>query len=301
MANRHLSRSIVLQTLFEWDFNGKTDADHIKATLERNITEFAPGLEDKSFIETLTDTVIKKSKIIDEVIEKAAPDWPIDKISAIDRNILRLGLAELLFGNRAEVPPKVAINEAIELAKTFGGENSSKFVNGVLGAVYKELGEPGKDEVSKKKKSSEPVDITKLPVEQLVGAVVYGKKDGETMLALVHDVFGRWTLSKGKLTEGEEPEAGTVRKVKEEIGLDVTVKEKLGGNEYVASHPEKGKTLKKVSFFLAEAPYQELTLDSSGGLDDAKWFKLVDIADLTMYDDMLPIIMKAVEILAKEK
>jgi N utilization substance protein B len=301
MANRHLSRSIVLQTLFEWDFNGKKEGDSMKEALERNIAEFGPGLDDKSFMEELVGTVIKKGKIIDEVIEKAAPDWPLEKINAIDRNILRLGLAELLFGNRAEVPPKVAINEAIELAKTFGGENSSKFINGVLGAVYKELGEPGKDEVSKKKKAAEPVDITKLPVEQLIGAVVYAVREGVTYLALVHDVFGRWTLSKGKLEAGEEEEAGTIRKVKEEIGLDVKVKEKLGGNEYVASHPEKGKTLKKVSFFLAEAKYGTLTLDDSGGLDDARWFGLGDIVELKMYDDMLPIFTKAIEILSSKK
>lgn len=302
MANRHLSRSIVLQTLFEWDFNGKkASAGEMATILDRNIKEFGPGLEDRNFMEALVDLVVKKGKIIDDVIEKAAPDWPIDKISSIDRNILRLGLAELLFGNRAEVPPKVAINEAIELAKTFGGENSSKFVNGVLGAVYKELGEPGKDEVSKRKKAAEPVDVSKLPVETLVGAVVYADHDGEIELALVHDVFGRWTLSKGKLEEGEVEEAGVIRKVKEEIGLAVKVKDKLGGNEYVASHPEKGKTLKKVSFFLAEAKYGALTLDDSGGLDDARWFKLADIAELKMYDDMLPIITKAAEILAKGK
>jgi N utilization substance protein B len=99
----------------------------------------------------LLSGVINKQKIIDEIIEKAAPGWPIDKISAVDRNVLRIGLYELLFGDRKEVPPKVAINEAIELAKSFGGENSSRFVNGVLGGVYKEIGEPGKDDVGKKK------------------------------------------------------------------------------------------------------------------------------------------------------
>jgi N utilization substance protein B len=101
----------------------------------RNAEEFAPGMGDFSFMETLLKGVIEKQKDLDLVIEKAAPDWPIDKISVIDRNILRIGLYELLFADRGQVPPKVAINEAIELSKTFGGETSSKFVNGVLGAV----------------------------------------------------------------------------------------------------------------------------------------------------------------------
>jgi N utilization substance protein B len=158
MANRHLSRSIVLQTLFEWDFmpmgrkgNGWTD-EEIKEALNRNLNEFAPGLEDDVFVSSLLVEILKKQKVVDEIIEKAAPDWPIDKISVVDRNILRIGLTELLFGDRTQVPPKVAINEAIELAKTFGGENSGKFVNGVLGAVYKEIGEPGKKKLVKRKK-----------------------------------------------------------------------------------------------------------------------------------------------------
>jgi transcription antitermination protein NusB len=306
MANRHLSRSIVLQTLFEWDFMpmgkkgaGWTDED-IKAALLRNLKEFAPGLEDDAFVTQLMGDILKKAKVVDEIIEKAAPDWPIDKISVIDRNILRLGLTELLFGDRSQVPPKVAINEAIELAKTFGGENSGKFVNGVLGAVYKELGEPGKNETSKKKKSEEPVDITKLPVDTLGGALVYARKDNELFFALVHDVFGYWTLSKGKLEPGEDASAGTRRKIKEEIGIDINIKSALGENQYVASHPEKGKILKKVSYFLAESEYTPLKLEATGGLDSAKWFKLAEIPDLHIYNDIVPLITKAVEIISKE-
>src|ERR1035437_2884395 len=193
MANRHLPRSIVLQTLFEWDFslpNKKNSESDIKETLKRNLKEFAPGFEDDAFVFSLIDQVLKKHLTIDEIIEKAAPDWPLDKISIIDRNILRIGLTELLFGDRKEVPPKVAINESIELAKTFGGENSGKFVNGVLGAVYKEIGEPGKEQISKQKKHEEPLDITRLPVEKKGGALVYSRDDDKIMFALVHDVFG---------------------------------------------------------------------------------------------------------------
>ena len=135
MANRHLSRSIVLQSLFEWDFNGHK-IDGTDEVLERNIAEFAPGLNDATFMSELLKNVLAKQQELDLIIEKAAPAWPIDRISVVDRNVLRIGLFELLFGDRKEVPPKVAINEAIELAKTFGGETSGKFVNGVLGTVY---------------------------------------------------------------------------------------------------------------------------------------------------------------------
>jgi len=298
MANRHLSRSIVLQTLFEWDFNNKDKTSAIEA-LNRNAEEFAPGVEDVSFMKSLLVDILEKQKTLDAVIEKAAPEWPIDKISAVDRNVLRIGLYELIYGDRSQVPAKVAINEAIELAKTFGGDNSGRFVNGVLGAVYKEMGEPGKNDVSKKKKSGK-VDISKLPIETLAGAVVYAKEGDEVYLALVHDIFGHWTLSKGHIEEGEDEKKDTERVVGEELGISVSAKEKLGSNEYIASHPEKGKSRKQVVYFLVEAKFEDLKLKETGGLDDAQWFKLADILDLNIYDDILPIVTKAINILLKK-
>ncbi len=144
MASRHLSRSIAMQALYEWDFNGMPK-DGLSEIVERNIAEFGPGLEETDFIRNLVKGVILHLVRLDAIIGKAAPEWPIAQIAIVDRNILRLGLYELLFGNKDEVPPKVAINESIEIAKSFGGETSGKFVNGVLGTVYRELGEPGKD------------------------------------------------------------------------------------------------------------------------------------------------------------
>ncbi len=134
-----------MQSLYEWDFAGK-DNLQLKEIVARNIKEFAPGLDSVEFIERLVKGVVDNLEKLDKIIAKSAPEWPIEQITIVDRNILRLGLYELLFGDRQEVPPKVAINEAIELAKSFGGESSGKFVNGVLGTVYREIGEPQKDE-----------------------------------------------------------------------------------------------------------------------------------------------------------
>ena len=302
MSNRHLSRSVVLQTLFEHDFDPGSlagiDRKTVQSALGVNAAEFASGISDSSFMKALLDGVLDKQNDIDTIIEKAAPDWPLDKISLVDRNVLRIGLYELLFADRKQVPAKVAINEAIELAKTFGGESSGRFVNGVLGSVYKEIGEPGKDEQSKKKKGE--VKYEDMPIERLAGAVVYAKEGDDIYLGLVHDVFGHWTLSKGHIEEGETAESGVMRAIKEEMGLEVTVAEQLGQNEYIASHPEKGKLRKQVTYFLAEAPYQEVTLTSSGGLDDAKWFKLAEVVNLHTYDDILPIITKGVNLLLKK-
>ncbi len=294
MANRHLSRSIVLQSLFEWDLNALEKKD-VQDVLERNVAEFAPNKTDMPFMEKLLLGVMAKQPELDLVIEKAAPEWPIDRISPVDRNILRLGLYELLFALRSEVPAKVAINEAIELAKQFGGDNSSRFVNGVLGAVYKEIGEPGKEEVGKKRKKDIPYD--QMPIQRLAGAVVYAEHEGQMFFALVHDIFGHWTLSKGKIEENETVEAGAVRELKEETGLDVTIEAELGMNEYVASNPELGKVRKQVHYFLASAPYVDVTLEQKGGLDDARWFKVAEILDLNFYEDILPIVTKAVTML----
>ena len=289
-----------MQSLFEWDFRGLEDG-LIGEVLERNAEEFAPGMGDFSFVKNLADGILKKRTDLDTIIEKAAPEWPINKISIVDRNVLRLGLYELLFADKKEVPAKVAINEAIELAKTFGGEASGKFVNGVLGAVYKELGEPGKDDISpRKKQRPKDVPFDQMPIKVLGGAVVYAKHDGDTYLALVHDVFGHWTLSKGGLVPDVDVKVGTAAKIKEEMGIDIDIGEELANNEYVASHPEEGKIRKQVKYFLAEAKYQDLTLGTSGGLDDAKWFKMQDILTLNFYNDILPIVTKAINILLKK-
>ena len=300
MANRHLARSIVLQTLFEWDFLQKNDSS-VNDVLLRKIDEFAPGMSDVSFVQNLVKGVTEKKTEIDKIIEKAAPDWPIEKISTVDRNILRLGLFELLFADRSEVPAKVAINEAIELAKTFGGDTSGKFVNGVLGAVYKEIGEPGKDDESPKKKKDIPFE--EMPIETKAGAVVYIWHEDELYFGLIHDVFGHWTLSKGGVKEGETPEEAVVRVIKEEMGLDIKeVKNLLGDTEYVANHPEKGKHRKQVKYFLAEAKeYKDPELGESGGIDDAKWFKAKEIADLNFYNDIVPLMTQSVTIAMQEK
>ena len=138
MASRHLSRSIVMQSLYEWDFYGKKEGG-LDGIVQRNVNDFGPGLEDIKFVFELAHGVVKHIVDIDNIIEKAAPEWPIAQIPIIDRNVLRIGLFELLYGNKEEVPPKVAINESIELAKNFSGQISGKFVNGVLGTIFKQL------------------------------------------------------------------------------------------------------------------------------------------------------------------
>lgn len=137
MSNRHLARTIAMQTLYEWDFYPSSERKTISEYLEQNKHEFAPEFNDHGFMNSLVQEVVANQKEIDEYIVKYAPEWPLDQITTVDRNILRIGVYELVISK--DIPSKVAINEAIELAKTFGGPASGKFVNGVLGAIYKDL------------------------------------------------------------------------------------------------------------------------------------------------------------------
>ena len=300
MASRHLARSIAMQTLYEWDFKTsmgqKISKEAVANMLERNIEEFGPGLEDTQFASTIIDGVLEKRADLDAIIEKAAPEWPIQQIAIIDRNVLRIGLFELLFGTYKEVPPKVAINESIELAKTFGGANSGKFVNGVLGTVYREMGEPGKEDKAKKDLTAD--EISALPVEHKVGAVVFRKAGSHASFALVHDVFGYWTLAKGSPKDGESLEDAVLRKVKEEAGLSNTkIVEKLGENEYVAHDPDKGNVRRGVVYFLVKTSDSGLQLGSTGGLDDVRWYAPDELGELKMYDDVKGFMKKAMKII----
>lgn len=157
MSNRHLARTIAMQSLYQWDFLGK-QAGRVPEIIAFNLTEFAPDFDDKGFVSELVEGVAAHIAEIDGIITKFAPDWPIEQITNVDRNILRLGVYELKYSET--IPSKVAINEAIELAKTFGGESSGRFVNGVLGAIFKDMVVKGEmkevDKIDKPKKEPKP-------------------------------------------------------------------------------------------------------------------------------------------------
>ncbi len=158
MATRHLIRSVILQSLYEWDFyHRKND---VTAILERNLNEFAPGIDEPEFAWKIMQGIAEHLADIDAAIIKTAPEWPMDKIAIIDRNILRIGLYELLYADPNEVPAKVAINEAIELAKGYAGPNGAKFINGVLGTVYRDRFPEGeKDKPPPRKPRVEPFQV----------------------------------------------------------------------------------------------------------------------------------------------
>lgn len=145
-SNRHLGRIVALQSLYEFEFrtqSGDTSVD-VDEILGRNLERYESAIDDKSFVKELVAGVLEHQADLDSKIQPIAPEWPLEQVARVDRNVLRLGLFELL--HRAEqVPPKVAINEAVELAKSFGSDNSSKFINGVLGTAFRTFVEGSDD------------------------------------------------------------------------------------------------------------------------------------------------------------
>lgn len=157
MSHRHLARSIIMQVLYQWDFRGKPTAA-LPAIIEQNVEEFGGGLESNlEYIKETVTGVIENIEKIDHIILSHAPHWPMEQMSLVDRNILRIGVYELAIVEN--IPNRVAINEAIELAKNFGGPSSGKFVNGILGAMYNEM--PKEEvKVDEQKNQAENTDST---------------------------------------------------------------------------------------------------------------------------------------------
>jgi N utilization substance protein B len=164
MANRHLSRTIAMQTLFAWDFNERHNSE-INEIIKQNFEQFAPNFDDHGFVEALVRGVIDHIEEINAYIVKYATEWPLDQITIVDRNVLRLGIYELVFDTK--IPAKVAINEAIEIAKAFGGDSSGKFVNGVLGAIMKEMPTKPVDLEDRTKTKESETDEEKLEEKPL--------------------------------------------------------------------------------------------------------------------------------------
>ena len=152
MANRHLARTIAMQTLFLWDFHGKNN-ETLDNSLKQMFDNFAPSFDDQGFSKNIIQGIVKNIDDIDNNITKYATEWPLDQITIVDRNILRIGVYELTIDD--DIPAKVAINEAIEMGKTFGGEASGKFINGVLGAIYKDMQVANPEIVAKEEERKE--------------------------------------------------------------------------------------------------------------------------------------------------
>jgi N utilization substance protein B len=280
MSNRHLARTIALQTLFEWDFHHRSKK--LYDLLESNQQNFAPDFDDQGFTERLIKGVTRHLNEIDDIIQRHAPDWPIDQITLIDRNILRLGVFELKFDQ--EMPPRVAINEAIELAKAFGGDSSYKFVNGVLGAIYKALGPNIESEQLK-------------PQEYSAGGVVYCQTNQDYKFALIKDAIDKWTFPKGKIGDnipGENITDTIKREIQEEIGIkNILLKDELGNIDVTVNPPNQPSYPKRIFYYLIETTDQPLRAEDSVTVKDAKWFSAEEVLSNLDYANAKELFKKA--------
>ncbi|MCX6784938.1 MAG: transcription antitermination factor NusB [Candidatus Komeilibacteria bacterium] len=282
MSTRHLARTIVLQTLFEWDFNQQTG--DVQAMLNEQKKEFGGSdFDDHSFSNELLAQIINKLPEIDSLITQYAPEWPIDQITYVDRNVLRLGIYELKFNT--EIPPKVAINEAIELAKAYGGDSSGKFINGVLGTIYKEMETKG-----------EKKDLPQESNKQLsAGGVVFRKTAAGYLFALILDAYGKWTFPKGKIEVQEDKEVAAMREVTEEIGLtNLTPLEYLGSIDIKINDPQQKPKAKTVFYYLMSTDQTDFTLNSANkDASEARWLTPQEALAAITYANALSIFHQA--------
>lgn len=272
MSTRHIARTIVLQSLFEWDFNnGKKKPEDILKHIKK---EFTPEFDDKDFAINLIKNVIDNKKKIDKLIIKFAPEWPLEQITNVDRNILRIGVYELKLDEN--IPPKVAINEAIELAKTFGGDASSKFVNGVLGSVYKKMVEKG-----------EKQSLSEQGIKEISsGGMIYRKENDNYFFCLILDAYNKWTFPKGHVEKGESLEETAKRELKEETGLSkLDIKKYLGETEIKVHTPGKKSFRKLIKYFLIETKEEKLIIPGTKELQDVRWFSKSEALDTIGYSN----------------
>jgi len=269
---------VVLQSLYEWDFDEERDIAEI---LKRNI-ENSGFKVDEEFCRKIIKGTVEKISEINDLIKKTAPEWPLEQIATIDRSILRIGIYELIYD--AEVPPKAVINEAVELGKEFGGENSGKFINGVLGTIYR----------ASSKYEEENLIIS-------AGGIIYRVENGKNFFIIVKNPYDKWTFPKGKVEEGETWQEAAVREIQEETGI--TEAEILGEVGEIKFTDKSGEEVikKSVHFYLIRTTQVNTIINPEAHIKEIKWVEEGEVLNHLDYPNLVDLFKKAVEDIGRLK
>lgn len=284
MANRHLGRTLALQSLFEWDFYaGKRPIADCISYVQEN---FAPEYDDNGFTRVLIEGVMEKMPELNEFISKYAKDWPLDQINIVDRNVLRIGIYELKYST---LPHRVVINESIELAKAYGGPSSGRFINGVLGAVYRQLESEG---ILPRQGVEQDLPITQVSA----GGIVVRETENGPMVLLIRDGIGRFTFPKGKVTTEEDINEAVRREIIEETGLtEFEVRDEVGQIQVTVNEPGQQPVRKLIRYFLMITNQEELTLKMGRGVTGGDWYPLDGASQIVSYENARAVLAKARE------
>lgn len=269
---------VSLQTLYEWDFDEEKNVSEI---LARNIEKSGLKVE-IPFCEKIVDGVANNIDAINAKIRETAPEWPIEQIAGIDRSILRIGIYELIFDK--EVPPKAIINEAVELGKEFGGENSGKFVNGVLGTIYR---------------ASDRYEDENLVTS--AGGIIFRKDGPKTFFIVVKNSWGKWTFPKGANEEGETWQETAVREIQEETGVkEAEILGEIGEIKFTDKSGEE-PIKKSVHFYLIKTNQTEITEKplKSVHIQEVRWMEKDEVLKNLDYDNLIDLFKKAVDEIEK--
>ena len=281
-------RIIVLQSLYENEARGSLTTQKIKDSFNRIALSDRPAVVDNAFAINLLTGVSSRLGDIDSIIRKVSEKYPLEGMCAIERNVLRMGIFEILFGKELNTPKRVAINEAVDVAKLFSGDPAGKFVNGILGAIYRELDDDDEP----------PVPVLK---KNQVGALIYRVGiDGEVKFAFINDTFGKWTLSKGTPAEDIDGLKEALKEViQKELGIEIEIEKEIFTNSF-NSYPPEGKTIKTIKYFLASTTNKVLMLKETEGIKAAEWFTHEEALKLPFYSDIKDVIIENMDEIVKK-
>ena len=300
MSRRHQSRELILKTLYNLDvlddLKPYTDINYVIDTMNKiRVIDSVDSKDDLDYSKKILSAIIDRINTINDILTKAAPEWPLDKINIIDRNILRIGIYEIIFANDEGTPPKVAINEAIELAKEYSGQKSFSFVNGVMGTIYKEIFNNKELEQNQQKENKKEISF--------IECVPYSLDKNMLYLGFILDKNKKWCFPKSEEDKNKNIEENILNILNNKFDVIERINEytKLTNKSITLSKREGEKIKENTTFYLIKMDYKIINSPNTDKSISAKWIKSNEIEKLNKQNDIEDIINKTLEKLSWNK